>query len=212
MKENIEVYNKEWELVRIEERSAFYLQAKETFLKWNEIHEKVQIVSLIMMNSSWRIYLQKRSRDKEQNGWKYDKTISWHVTAWDSNEITLIRECAEELGFPAAVVRWIDFKKAISSTNLWVIGLFKRIDLLEDFISTRSFWDIKDYKQPFIIDFYVGYYDGPIHFIDWESSGIEVFSVNELEEEIKASPESFTQDIQFLFTEYKHLFTPISKN
>lgn len=44
---------------------------------------------------------------------------------------------------------------------------------------------------------YLGYYDGPIKFVDGESCGIEVFSLNELEEELKKNKERFTEDVIF---------------
>jgi isopentenyldiphosphate isomerase len=49
------------------------------------------------MNSAGRIYLQKRSKHKAENAGMYDKTVGGHVVAGDSFNMTMVKECAEEL-------------------------------------------------------------------------------------------------------------------
>jgi isopentenyldiphosphate isomerase len=49
------------------------------------------------MNSDGRIFLQKRSRIKEENTGMFDKTIGGHIVAEDSEHMTVLKECAEEL-------------------------------------------------------------------------------------------------------------------
>ena len=61
------------------------------------------------MNSKGRLYLQKRSKFKEVNPGAYDKTIGGHVPNKHTWNMTLIRECAEELGFPATIVSSKEF-------------------------------------------------------------------------------------------------------
>lgn len=161
------------------------------------------------MNSKGRIYLQKRSKLKSTNFGMYDKTVGGHVSAGDSFQMTVIRECAEELGFPATILPDEEFQKAIKVTDLSIVGVFQKVDYVEQFLSERVLADGK-IIQPYISAMYVGYYDGPIRFVDGESSGIEVFSVEELEEELKSSPEKFTQDIRIMFEKYKQFLVPIN--
>jgi hypothetical protein len=52
--------------------------------------------------------------------------------------------------------------------------------------------------QPYITSIYVGYYDGAIRFKDGEASGIDVFSLEELKEELVHSPEKFTEDLKVM--------------
>lgn len=49
----------------------------------------------------------------------------------------------------------------------------------------------------------VGYYDGAIRFVDGESSGIEVFSLKELEADIKHNQDKFTEDVKFMIKKYR---------
>ena len=122
---------------------------------------------------------------------------------------TIIRECAEELGFPAAILSSKEFDKAIKTTNLDIIGILKKVEELPDFESVRITKKKNEFIQPYISAFYVGYYDGAIRFIDGESSGIEVFSLEELEEEIRINPNKFTEDIKFMIKKYKKFLKPI---
>ena len=155
------------------------------------------------MNSSGRIYLQKRSKIKSENAGLYDKTVGGHVSAGDSFDMTVIRECAEELGFPATVLSPEEFEKSIKVTNLDIIGIFKKIEYIPNFTSERIIKNNSKFLQPYMTSIYIGYYDGPIKFVDGESSGIEVFSLDELKEEILENPNKFTEDIKFMVKKYE---------
>ena len=155
--------------------------------------------------------MQKRSKIKNENPSLYDKTIGGHISAGDSSKMTVIRECAEELGFPAAVLSTEEFEKAIKVTNLEIIGIFKEIDHVLNFHSVRITKQGEKFIQPYISTFYIGYYDGAIRFVDGESSGIEVFSLEELKEDIKTNPNKFTEDIKFMIKKYEKYLVPIKK-
>jgi hypothetical protein len=93
-----------------------------------------------------------------------------------------------------------------------VIGLFRQIDYLQNFISVREMKkDIYMIKQPQIITVYCGYYDGAIKFKDGEASGIEVFSLGELKEELEKYPEKFTEDLKFMIEKYEKYLVPVSE-
>jgi len=123
--------------------------------------------------------------------------------------MTVIRECAEELGFPAAVLDPEDFEKALKVTNLDIISIFKRIEYLPNFKSKRILEDGTKMIQPLMNTMYYGYYDGPLKFVDGESSEIEVFSLDELKEDLKSTPDKFTEDIKFMIKEYEKYIIPI---
>jgi isopentenyldiphosphate isomerase len=209
MKEILEIYDLNNKLIKTEERDKFYKRIKKEFFEKGKISQKIKSIRLIMMNSDGRIYLQKRSKFKKENAGLYDKTIGGHVLKGETWEMTVIKECAEELGFPAAVLSPKEFKKAIKSTDLNIIGIFKKIDFIPNFQSVRLIEEGRKIIQPFITTFYIGYYDGLIKFKDGESSGIEVFSLDELKKEIKNNPNKFTEDIKFMIKKYENLLKPI---
>lgn len=209
MSEKFEVYNLDSELIGTQDRGEFYDEIKAEFKKTGKITRKVKSIRLIFMNSKGRIYLQKRSKIKMDNPGLYDKTVGGHVAAGDSYSTTVIKECAEELGFPAAVLSEEEFEKAIKTIHLDTIGVFKEVENIKDFESKRTMEDGREYTQPYMTSIYIGYYDGPIRFVDGESSGIEVFSLDELKEEIKTNPDKFTGDIKFMVEKYEKLLVPI---
>jgi 8-oxo-dGTP pyrophosphatase MutT (NUDIX family) len=211
MSEMLEVYDLKGNLLRLEERSRYYKKIKEEYSKKGKIKTQVRGIRLLLMNSQGRIYLQKRSKHKEGNPGLYDKTIGGHSSAGESQNLTVIRECAEELGFPAAVLSSEEFDKATKVTDLNIIGIFKSVDHINNFKSIRTSKNKKMFTQPWSSSFYIGYYDGAIRFADGESIGIEVFSLKELKQELKENPDKFTEDIKFMIKKYEKYLKPIRK-
>lgn len=209
MKELLEVFDLNDKSVGIEEREKFYSEIRKEYTDKGKVTRKIKSIRLFLLNSDGRIYLQKRSKIKNDNPNLYDKTIGGHVQKGHTFDMTVIRECAEELGFPAAVLSPEEFGEAIKSTDLEVIGLFKKIDYIPNFDSTRISQDGSKFIQTDITTIYLGYYNGSIRFKDGESSGVEVFSADELKDDIKSNPAKYTEDIKFMVDKYKSLLTPI---
>jgi isopentenyldiphosphate isomerase len=209
--EKLEVHDLEGNLVGVQDREEFYKEIKQEFKETGKITKKIKGIRLLLMNSSGRVYLQQRSKIKKDNAGLYDKTIGGHVAAGDSFEMTVIRECAEELGFPATVLSLEEFDRAIKVTPLDIVGVFKKVEHLPDFMSERISNDGSKIIQPWMSSMYIGYYDGPIKFVDGESSGIEVFSLNELKKELENNPTKFTKDIEFMIDRYEKYLEPIKK-
>lgn len=211
--EQLEVYDLEGELIGVQDRDSFYAEIKEEFENTGKITKQVRSVRVILMNSSGRIYLQKRSKNKAENPGLYDKSVGGHVAKGDTFSMTVIRECAEELGFPAAILPNIlpdkEFERAIRVTDLSIVGIYRKIDKISRFESVRVDKHGNRFVQPYITEIYMGYFDGAIRFIDGESSGVEVFSLVELEEDIKNTPEKFTEDLKFMVKEYREYLQPI---
>lgn len=209
MKELLEVYDLEDKFIEVKDRNDFYSEAKKEFAEKGKIIKKVKTIRCLLMNSNGRIYLQKRSNLKNDNPGLYDKTVGGHVFASDTYDMSAIRECAEELGFPMAILNSQEFEKAIKTTDLSIIGIFRKVDYVSNFISKRTLKNGDNFIIPYMTNIYIGYYDGAIRFIDGESSGIEVFSLDELKENIKNDPSKFTEDVKFMVEKYEKYLVPI---
>jgi|SRR3989344_267876 len=207
-KEKLDVYNLKGKFVKVIDRKTFYAKSRREFSKFGKVFWKVKAVRLMLMSSKGNIYIQKRSNQKKENAGLYDKTIGGHVSSGYTWDVALVKECAEELGFPVAVIPKKEFAKSIRSVDLAVVGIAREIDFLKNFNSLRITGK-KFFIQPYITKIYLGYYDGPIQFKDSESSGIEVFSRAELLKEIKEKPKKFTEDIKFIVKNYKKYLVPI---
>lgn len=209
MSEKLEVYDLNENLIEVEERDEFYREIKKEFQKTGKITKQIKRVLLLLMNSQGKIVLQRRNLSKQENSGLFDKTIGGHVEEGYSYEVTLIKECAEELGFPVSILDKNDFSKALKKTDLKVIGIFREIDYNSNFKSTRIGKNGEKFIQPYMQTVYIGYYDGSLQFIDGESSGIQLYTVEELENAIKSSPNDFTDDLKILFEKYKNKLKPV---
>jgi isopentenyldiphosphate isomerase len=209
MSELLEVYKSDGTFIGTQERKDFYLESKREFETTGEVSKKVKTIRVFLMTSAGRIYLQKRSLLKDENSGLYDKTVGGHVSAGDTSELTVVKECAEELGFPVSVLSKEDFKQAVKSIDLKIIGVLSRVDHIPNFKSIRVLKNGKQFEQVYITDIYVGYFDGAIRFADGESSGVETFSIGELTRDIKDNPGKFTEDVKFMVEKYHDLLVPV---
>src|SRR3989338_3916849 len=208
MLELLEVHDLNNNLIGIKDRKEFYEEVHKEYAATGKISHKVKSVRVLVMSSEGRIYLQKRSTTKVDNAGLYDKTVCGHISQGESPTIAVIRECAEELGFPAVVLSPEEFETSIHSTDLSVIGILRQMEEDRNFLSVRKTKQ-GDFIQPFISYFYIGYYDGSIKFKDGESSGIETFSIKELENELTDNANKFTQDIHFMIDRFKNHLRPL---
>ena len=209
MPEQIEVFDLEGEFIKVEDRDKFYKEIKAEYSKNKKITKKVKTIRLLLLNSKGRIVIQRRNFTKEENPGLYDKTIGGHVQEGESYHITLVRECAEELGFPVSVLSSGEFDFASKHTDLNIVGIFKQLDYISQFDSVRFTKTGKKFVQPYMTTIYIGYYDGSIQFIDGESSGIQLYTVEELKKAIKANPNDYTEDLKFMITKYEKFLKPI---
>jgi isopentenyldiphosphate isomerase len=208
MNELLEVYKLDGTFVKTQNRDEFYDEAKKEFNEKGSISKKIKTIRVLLMNSLGRIYLQKRSELKNQNANMYDKTVGGHVAAENSFELTVIKECAEELGFPATVLSEKEFGQAVKSIDLKIVGVLKKVDHIDNYDSVRVLKNGVKFIQPYITDIYVGYYDGAIRFADGESSGVETFSIDQLKINIANNPDKFTEDLKSMVEKYSNLLAP----
>lgn len=201
MSELLEIYDLEGNPLGTQDRKEFYEETRKEYAEKGKISRKVKTIRVLIMNSKGRIYLQKRSNLKLDNAGLYDKTVGGHVSRGESLNFAVVRECAEELGFPVVVFSEDEFKDAVNLVDLSVVGVLKKVGEDQNFLSERKMRE-GDFVQPYITHFYIGYYDGSIKFKDGESSGLETFSLEELLEEFKRFPEKSTKDLDFMIKKF----------
>ncbi|MBC8495575.1 NUDIX domain-containing protein [archaeon] len=208
MKEMLDYYSKEGEHLGSMEKSEMHQKMKTEYLKKGKVSVRHKDVKLILMTSQGRIILQRRSKWKGMNSGLWDKTIGGHIRKGDQTDLAMLKECSEELGIPATIVPESEFENAVSTTNLQILGILKKLVYLDNFQSKRTDPDGNSWIEPAMTQFYIGYYDGPIRFVDSESSGIEVFSLDELNTEIKNAPDNYTEDIKVMLHRFKDYLKP----
>ncbi|MCK4589314.1 MAG: NUDIX domain-containing protein [Nanoarchaeota archaeon] len=207
-REMIDYYSYEGELLGSMEKKKLHEKMRHEFSKRGKVSVRHKHVRLILMTSNGRIILQKRSKWKGDNSNMWDKTIGGHVSTKDSYDLTLLKECAEELGIPATIVNPTEFKHSVSVADLHVLGILTPIIHLDNYQSTRKESSGKEWVEPSMTQFYIGYYDGSIKFRDDEACGIQVFELKDLEKQIKKNPQDFTNDVRYIVKKFQHLFKP----
>ncbi|MBR9680206.1 MAG: NUDIX domain-containing protein [Candidatus Altiarchaeota archaeon] len=209
--EKIQVFDLEGKLLGIENKSKFYEKLRKDYKKTGKVTKQVHTVRVFVMNANGGIYLAKRSRLKKENTLLYDKTIGAHIRGTESPVYTVLREAAEELGFPAAALSDSEFISAIAETDLRTIGVFKEIETLNHFVTKYKYKDGTISKFPQITTIFAGIFDGPVKFKDDETSGIEIYYLDEILDEIKKHPNKYTEDVKILVPKYFEVFKKIAK-
>ena len=197
-KEKLKVFDLFGQFLGVQDRVKYYKQIKEEFCKKGKVTRQVQTIKVILMNRNGGIYVTKRSRFKNQNSLLYDKTIGANIKHDESKEYTLLKECSEEMGFPAAILSEKEFNAALKETDLETTGIFKEIATHNNFMSERVHKDGNTYVFPQIATIYVGVYDGRVKFRDGETSGVELYYPNEIEQELLENPDKYTGEAKFL--------------
>lgn len=201
-KENVKVFDLSGKLIKTQDRNEFYKEIRKEYKKSKKVSKQVRTVRLFLMNSNGGIYITRRSKLKSENRLLYDKTIGAHIREDESPEYTVLRECAEELGFPAAVLTETEFMSAIAETDLRIVGVFTEVDAINAFPSKYKYNDGSSSIFPQITSIFIGVFDGPIKFKDGETSGIEIYYPDEILEELEKYPEKYTEDMKVLIPKY----------
>lgn len=184
------------------DREEFYAEQIAEYQKNGKPTRANEIVDVFIFNSSKELLVQKRSYEKFHNSGLLDKSIGGHVRYGDTADYTVMVETVQELKTPSIVLKNLrDFHKTIS--------------LLEDYLTTIAIVKhshTKIYKMMKVIGkdkviiankihAYFGIYDGSIRPVDREAKGILFYTLDELEKEMKAFPDTFTTDIHVLVKE-----------
>ncbi len=211
MKELLETYSDEGEKIEDIDKSEAHNRMRKEYFETDRVSIRHKHVLLMLMNSSGRVILQRRSKWKGDNAGMWDKTVGGHVSKDDGFDLTILKECAEELGIPSTVVPKDKFNHTVSITDLHVLGVITKLAFLDNHKSLRMGKNGKKWVHPSMTQFYVGYYDGSIKFIDKESCGIQVFSKEDLEQEMEDNPDGFTDDIKYILKKYSIFIKPVEK-
>jgi len=208
--ELLDIYSFEGELVGQMEKKEFHETIRQEYKEKGSTSIRHKHVRLFLMTSKGRVILQRRSKWKGDNQGLWDKTVGGHVTSGDTFELTALKECAEELGIPSTIVSPEIFDNTAETTDLSVLAILRPVALLDNYQSHRMNEGSK-WVETGMTQFFIGYYDGSIRFIDSECCGLQVFNLEELDDEIKQYPDNFTDDIKYILSKFRGLIKPIEQ-
>lgn len=166
----------------------------------------VESIMMFLFDKDNNVYIVQRSEDKAENPGLWDKSVWWHVVRWDTFDSTAIKELNEELGVSAVVAKDEENLMEISrNMNLDNMAVILGISDLKNYISKRTTPEKDSWYKLFNSRLYIGFYNGDVTFSDGEAVGKKFIPLENLEEEIKNSPETYTSDVLMLIQKHKIL-------
>ena len=117
------------------------------------VHEKKLIhrsIHILVFNSQNRLFLQKRSLEKDESPGLWDSSVSGHVDAGEGYNESALRELWEELGIKTKIKLWIKLT-AVEETFWEHVSVYKcvtdeKMILNPTEISDGKFWNLYEIK------------------------------------------------------------------
>lgn len=185
-------------------RNKFYKEQLSTIQRTGKPTMCVDVVHVLILNCEKEILIQKRSKGKRHNPRLLDKSLGGHVQYGDTTDFTVMVETVQELQVPSIVLKTKkDFTKTLKllSNYLNTVALIRHID-------TKMFIMPKVFNEETIdiannVHLFFGLYDGRTKTVDKEATGVLEYSLEDLEDEMKDTPDLFTEDLKILIEKYK---------
>ncbi len=205
MSENVSVCNIESPFKTFaKDRKDFYTEQIEAFKTTGSPTQAVEIVDVFLFNTSGEFLIQKRSSNKSHNPNLLDKTIGGHIQFGDQPYYTVMIESVQELQTPSIV---LNNREEFDKTY----------ELLNNYLNTIAvihYFDVQMVKIPKVINgekitiankahLFFGVYAGATKPVDREAKGVLQYSFEEVEKELAANPDNFTDDFKYFFEKYK---------
>ncbi len=95
--EKLQYYNLNGKLAGVEEKKKLYQKMREEYRKTGKVSIKHRHVRVLLITTSRKVLLKQRSNWKSNNPGLWDKTIGGHVSLVDDNDVTVLKECTEEI-------------------------------------------------------------------------------------------------------------------
>ena len=186
------------------ERDEYYRWQIELSEKGEKPSLAAGIICILIFEENGEIFIQKRSDRKGHNSGLLDKTIGGHITFGDTVDYTVMVETVQELKVPSITLRSDeDFQKTYNllAGYLDTVAIVKHIDT-QPFEFKRK---IKGKDVPILnkVHLYFGIYNGAVKTVDREAKGVLLYSLEDLEREMKEFPMIFTDDIKTLVKRYR---------
>lgn len=184
-------------------REEFYEEQIRIFTETGKPTRAIEIVQILLFTPDKDIILQKRSKHKNHNPSKIDKTVGGHMLFGDTPTYTVMAETLQEMQVASFVLNTEDdFKRTYRLLHKSIGN-----SALIQFVDSRVYTSEKIINKEVVkiankYHFYLGVYTGSIKPADKEASGILYYDYPTLQEEITENPEMFTTDLKFFLNKY----------
>lgn len=184
-------------------RDVFYAEQIAYAESWKIPDKYVEVVNVFLFNEHGELIVQKRSRDKKHNPNLLDKSMGGHIKCGDTPSLTVMVETVQELQTPSIVLNTkIDFLKTYKTLEQYlsttaILEYITTIDSVIPKIIQGKSVPIGNRTHVFF-----GIYGGKVKNVDREAKGILYYWLDDLLEEMRDFPETFTQDMHYYMSQY----------
>lgn len=185
------------------DRDDFYAEQIALAASGKPANKYVEVVHVFLFTEHGELIVQKRSREKNHNPNLLDKSMWGHIRSGDTPSLTVMVETVQELQTPSIVLNTkTDFLKIYRMlewylTTTAILQYIATFDVITDRLIDKKIIHIGNRAHLF---FWV--YGGTVKNVDREAKGILYYSFDDLLEEMRDFPNTFTQDIHFYIKNY----------
>jgi isopentenyldiphosphate isomerase len=185
------------------DRDDFYTEQIALAESGQPTNKYVEVVNVFLFTEHGELIVQKRSREKKHNPNLLDKSMGGHVKCGDTPSLTAMIETVQELQTPSIVLNnKIDFIKTYRTleTYLTTTAIIEYVSTIDVVLPKLINGKIVQVGNRTHIFFWV--YGGKVKNVDREAKGILYYGLEDLLEEMKEFPDTFTQDMHFYIKNY----------
>lgn len=205
LSELLHAYDQKGTVVKTQERKSLLKEIEDYSRQHGDANVAVPAIYVILTNSEGKLYIVKRG-DKPENPNRYCKSVGGHVTAGESHISSLYRETKEEIGADVVLTDIVGFHNAVREIDTTRYAVVRPIDFNPWMKSVRAVRAGEPWVKRYRVMIFAGVFDGPVEFDDGEATGLQLFSKEKLLQEMKATPNKFTYDLEVLLQNYSSFF------
>lgn len=186
------------------DRGEFYAEQLDLFRKTGKPSKAIAVVSVLLFNARGELFVQKRSSDKAHNPGLLDKSVGGHIQFGDTGQYTAMIETVQELQVPSVTLpteREFNRTYSFLEPHLHTVSVLRFMDS-----QIKPFTRIVHGEKVEMVNkyyLYFGVYNGAIKMVDRESTGVLLYSLENLKKELSSYPNMFTHDLQFYIQHYE---------
>jgi len=183
------------------QRDTFYANRRTTYESFF-----VSVIDMFIFNKYWETLVQKRAKTKKTSPGLYHTSVGGHVNEGDTPQLTLIKECLEEVGAPCTLIEdeqlFLHAYRQIGEyTSSFVLAYPQAMIKHTSYLEADRAW--REVRIQDMMYFCLGLYNGPIHNTDRSADGFEWFTLDALKKALYDVPWVFTPSYHVLFERFE---------
>lgn len=200
MSEIILLYHKDdFDTIIEVDRDLFYENRRTTYAE-----HYVYVIDMFVFNRYGELLIQKRAKHKKKSPGLYHTSVGGHINQWDSPQLTVLKECLEEIGAPCVLLeseeefsKW--YSKLKEFTTSFVLAYPEKSYNKSYLAYTDKDGRVTDLQDVCYLCF--GIFNWPIQSLDRSADGFERYTIDDLKTALDKSPGAFTSSFHIFFDE-----------